>query len=154
MRALLAGLVTLVLFLSAETVPAASDGTPSSQAWTWCKGGAGISLDLQISGCTTAIQTGHLSKNDLAVAFFKRGYARKQNKEPDKAIADYDQAIKLNPNYADAFIQRGVAYKNTGNFDRALQDYAEALRLDPRNAKAFDARCYASDAVDGSSTGT
>jgi tetratricopeptide (TPR) repeat protein len=39
------------------------------------------------------------------------------------AIADYNQAIQLNPKYAKAFNNRGFAYNNKGEYDRAIADY-------------------------------
>ena len=46
-----------------------------SQARTWCVASEadGVSLDLKISGCTTVIQSGKVSNNDLAVAYNNRG---------------------------------------------------------------------------------
>ena len=49
----------------------------------------------------------------------------------DRAIEDYDQAIRLNPNFAEAFYNRGVAYDGKGQPDRAIEDYDQAIRLNP-----------------------
>ena len=46
-----------------------------------------------------------------------------------RAIQDYDQAIRLNPRYAEAYNNRGIAYKNLGQHQRAIQDYDEAIRI-------------------------
>ena len=50
----------------------------------------------------------------------------------DRAIADYDEAIRLDPRYAVAYYNRGVAYCDKGDYDRAIADYNEAIRLDPK----------------------
>jgi tetratricopeptide (TPR) repeat protein len=44
-------------------------------------------------------------------------------KQFEKAIQNYNQAIELNPKYADAFIDRGVAYADLEQFEKAIQDY-------------------------------
>src|SRR6267378_1977540 len=74
-----------------------------SQAWTWCVNDAKASADLQISGCTTVIQSGRETTRNIAIAFNNRGNAYHDKKEYDRAIADYDQAVKLDPNYARAY---------------------------------------------------
>ena len=57
--------------------------------------------------------------------------------EFDRAIQDYDQAIRLNPRDADAFDGRGGAYNSKGEYDRAIQDFDQAIRLEPNAAHAF-----------------
>ncbi len=61
----------------------------------------------------------------------------------DRAIEDYDQAIKLNPKLAIAFFNRGAAYSDKGQHDRAIQDYDQAIKLDPSDADNFYERSLA-----------
>jgi lipoprotein NlpI len=96
--------------------------------------------DLAISGCTAMIQSGHETQQNLAVAFLNRGAAYLDKGQPDRAIQDYDQAIRLNPNYAAAFRNRGRAYSAKGDNDRAIADFNEAIRLDPKRAVAYNNR--------------
>jgi tetratricopeptide (TPR) repeat protein len=96
--------------------------------------------DLSISGCTAMIQSGHETQQDLAVTFVKRGIAYARKGQGDRAIEDYDQAIRLDPNYAIAFYNRGLAYKGKGQPDRAIADYDQAIQLDPDYAAAFSNR--------------
>ena len=63
--------------------------------------------------------------------------------EYDRAIQDYDQAIRLNPNYASAFNNRGLAYVNKGDNDRAIQDYDQAIKLNPNDTVAIKNRADA-----------
>ena len=58
----------------------------------------------------------------------------------DRAIADYNEAIRLDPKSALAFRNRGIAYAYKGDHDRAIADYSEAIRLDPKSALAFSHR--------------
>ena len=51
--------------------------------------------------------------------------------EYDKAIADYDKAIELNPTYASALNNRGLAYFNNGQKERAIADYDAAIKIEP-----------------------
>jgi Flp pilus assembly protein TadD len=65
--------------------------------------------------------------------------------QPDRAIADFDQAIRLNPNFADAFYNRGNAYGRKGQPDRAIADFDQAIRLNPNYSEAFKDRGNAYD---------
>ncbi len=49
-----------------------------------------------------------------------------------RAIQDFDEAIRLNPNHAKAFQNRGNAYKAKGDSERAMEDYNTAVRLNPK----------------------
>ena len=67
----------------------------------------------------------------------RRGIAWKAKGDFDRAIADFDQAIELDPKYCSAYFNRGIAWASKGDFDRAIADYDQAIRLDPKNAKAY-----------------
>ena len=50
------------------------------------------------------------------------------------AIADYTEAIRLNPKFAEAYCKRGYAYGNKGVYDKAIADCTKAIRLNPKLA--------------------
>ena len=77
---------------------------------------------------------------DPATIYFYRGNAYGKKKEYDRAIADYNQALQLNPKYAKAFNNRALAYSYKNEYDRAIADFNQALKLNPENAKAFNNR--------------
>ena len=56
----------------------------------------------------------------------------------DRAIRDFDEAIRLDPKYARAYAERGYAWLAKGNYDQALKDYDQAIRLDPAMAQYVD----------------
>ena len=60
--------------------------------------------------------------------------------EYDDAIADYNEAIRLDPSNADAHRGRGNAYYSKGEYDRAISDYNEAIRLNPADPHAHSWR--------------
>jgi tetratricopeptide (TPR) repeat protein len=72
--------------------------------------------------------------------FFNRAFEEAKNGDYDGAIADYTEAIRLQPNYADAFINRGIAYDSVKQYDKALSDLNEAIRLKPDFAYAYNGR--------------
>jgi tetratricopeptide (TPR) repeat protein len=65
------------------------------------------------------------------------GRAHAQKGEYDKAIADCDKAIRLDPQFAGAYLSRGTAYFQKHDYDRAITDYDHAIQLDPKDAQAY-----------------
>jgi lipoprotein NlpI len=74
------------------------------------------------------------------MAFQNRGSAYHDKGDNDRAIADYNEAIRLDPKHARAFIGRGIAFSDKGDNDRAIADYNEAIRLDAKFSLAYFAR--------------
>ena len=60
----------------------------------------------------------------------KRGRIYDANSEYDLAIADLDEAIRLNPNQADFYYNRGNVYNDKGEYELATKDYDKAAKLE------------------------
>jgi tetratricopeptide (TPR) repeat protein len=58
----------------------------------------------------------------------------------DKAIAEYNEAIELDPKYADAYFNRGAAYGSKGQYDQAISDFTKAVEINPKYAFAYNNR--------------
>jgi tetratricopeptide (TPR) repeat protein len=58
----------------------------------------------------------------------------------DKAIADFTQAIRLDPNNVVAYRERGFVYGEKGNNDKAIADLTRAIRMDINYALAYATR--------------
>ena len=69
--------------------------------------------------------------------YWERGLAYENKGEHDRAIADFTEAIRLDPKYDIEYYGRGLAYENKGDYDKAIPDYTEAIRLDPKDARAY-----------------
>jgi len=74
---------------------------------------------------------------DDAYVFYIAGLAKDNLGDFEGAIADYDEAIRLDPEYAGAYNNRGLAKYDLGDLEGALADYDEAIRLDPEYALAY-----------------
>jgi tetratricopeptide (TPR) repeat protein len=69
-----------------------------------------------------------------------RGLARQNQREYPSAIADFTQAIALEPKSALFLVQRGELYLMTDAPRPAQRDFAQAIRLDSSNADAYAGR--------------
>ena len=75
--------------------------------------------------------------------YLGRGDCFRQKKEYCEAIADFDEAIRLNPAITlPAYERRGEVLLAEENVDKAMADFDEAIRLDPDDAEAFFRRGY------------
>ncbi len=79
-------------------------------------------------------------KANVADVYLNRGNLYIDQGDYQRAIADYDQVIRLNPKSAVAYALRGLAYQRQGNNRAALSDSNQAARIDPNNAVAYFAR--------------
>ena len=68
---------------------------------------------------------------------YARGNAKHHLGQHFAAIADYDIAIRLNPDHADAYNNRGNAKSALGQHFAAIADYDIAIRLNPDDARAY-----------------
>ena len=62
------------------------------------------------------------------------------------AIADFTEAIRLNPKSPSTFNRRGLAYRRSGDLARAIDDYTAAIALNPVYALAYNNRGYVYEA--------
>src|ERR1700721_1647929 len=105
-----------------------------------CTGKSDIPDDRQILGCSDAIKSGSFAGKDLAAALSNRGRAYRGKGQFDLALADYDQAIPLDPGSAISFYGRGAAYFFKKDNDQAIDDFTKSVSLDPNDAAAYNGR--------------
>ena len=131
-RALLGALsLAVVGLLLVGTVPAAAQ-----TAAELCYSNS-ATADQTIASCTQLIGSGTLSGADLANAYCDRGIGYQHKGQDDLAIADYTQALQIDPNNALAYYGRGLSYRHKGQDDLAIADYSLALRITPTYVDAL-----------------
>src|SRR5580704_15845876 len=122
--------LAVVALAGLPTVAAADDGYTCAKQ----------SGDLAIAACSRAIASGEFRGEELAKIYANRGTEYKNKGDLDRAIADYSEAIRLDPEHVKAYNNRGITWAAKGELDRAIADYSEAIRLDPKYVDAYDNR--------------
>jgi len=96
---------------------------------------ASSQVDLGVKVPSAPVATGPKADD-----FYIQGEEKYNKGDYQGALAAYDRAIQLNPNYADAYIERGNILNILGNKQGALDDYNQALRINPNMASAYVGR--------------
>lgn len=63
-------------------------------------------------------------------------YLRRQN-QPERALANYNKAISIEPGKAQPYNNRGRIYFDRGEMDKALADYNKCIELEPNHVNAL-----------------
>jgi serine/threonine-protein kinase len=74
----------------------------------------------------------------MGKAFEVRGLCRKSLGDDPGALADFTEAIKLNPNAPLPYNLRAGVHYHQGRYQKAIQDHLAALQRDPQDAGTFN----------------
>src|SRR6266851_79897 len=105
--------------------PAASaegDHVKDGQLWQSCIG-ATTSADERVTACSAVIDGKTETGNRLAGAYCNRGHGFTEKRQLDAALADLNEAIRLDPTYACAYTNRGRVCALKRDLDHAMADY-------------------------------
>jgi tetratricopeptide (TPR) repeat protein len=129
------GAAVAIVLLLAGLAPASAQTCDKTQA---------MPPDEVIPACTRLITSGRVNGETLARYYNNRGVAFSNKQDHDRAIDDYDHAIKINSRYTLVYHNRGISFHQKGDEKRAIDDYNHALALDPKFVNAYldRARAY------------
>ena len=128
----LACVASLLLAMSASAIAADSDRKD-------CIGNAD-KPDVKVAACTRVIEDSSETVANRVIAHNNRGIAYRGKKDYDRALADYAEALKLDPKFAAAHLNRGLVHADKREFDRAIEAYGEAIKLNPKYVAAYNNR--------------
>jgi curved DNA-binding protein CbpA len=109
---------------TADTTVAADQALAISAATLPADTGAAMAANLGLVSDLTVSEARSLRE---------RGISAYRSGDLTGAIADFDQAIQLDPKFSAAYIDRGIVFYRLRKFDRAFADIARARRLERAN---------------------
>jgi tetratricopeptide (TPR) repeat protein len=93
---------------------------------------ARVQPQARLQACERLIATGKYRGRALAPAYVYRAYAYSDLGDQDRALAEINEAIRLDPKLGEAYRRRGSIYYLKRDYDRAIADFEQAVRLDPK----------------------
>lgn len=92
--------------------------------------------DKVLAECDPLIDNEKTAKADRLKALIARAGVFIRKDQIDRAIADDDAALQLDPTQADLFNSRGELWWKKGDRPKALADFAAAIKLNPGHSTA------------------
>jgi tetratricopeptide (TPR) repeat protein len=124
-------LVGMALVLSAAGARAESATDCFSEDW-----------ERRIGGCSVIIESPSATLAEKSQAFAMRALALSIRGQYEAAIRDYDEAIRISPDFAVALNNRAWAYFKWGRGPRGLGDIEKSLSLNPLSEHSWDTRAH------------
>lgn len=112
----------LILFTAAPGLAA------SQQAHRDCDAG---NPDRNIAGCTRIIDDPNETAAMHSIAYVARGLAWDAKGDRDRAMTDFNDAIRADPTNALAYNDRAILWREKGDPDHAIADFTAAIAINP-----------------------
>ena len=129
------GLIALFGFLSLLVASTISTASAEGHRSLRCLRGES---DARRLGCTQIVS--HRSKKatpSKVAVYIDRAAAYRARSDLDRALAELDRAVRLEPRMAAALIARATIYRAKGELERAIADYSRGLATDKSNVVAY-----------------
>lgn len=72
-----------------------------------------------------------MSKNEKAIEYYRKGERAYLDGEYEKAVYNFEKALKEDAKFAFAWDNLGVTYRKMGEYKKAIECYEESLKVDP-----------------------
>lgn len=128
--------LVIAVLLSASAVPAHAAGVKDDCEQVKNPG-------LKVTACTRLLSGGGLSNGDRSFAHHHRGLGYLLQQNFDRAIVEFNEALRADPTNIRSLNSRGNAWRGKGEIDNAIADYEAAIKLDPTFAFPYNGRAAA-----------
>lgn len=124
--------------------PAPATEAGSEDATSDCLQGDGAR---RIRGCSQLLENPALPQEDRAMAFALRALSYSIQGDYDQSLMDYDEAIRLSPDFAAALNNRAWTYYKAGRAAEGMADVERSLVLSPWISNTHDTRAHINQAL-------
>ncbi|MFA5951639.1 MAG: tetratricopeptide repeat protein [Hyphomicrobium sp.] len=104
--------------------------------------------DRRIMGCSNLIESPLLDDVAKSLAFSRRALAFSLKRDYDRALPDYEMALRLDPGSSMAHNNRAWVLWRLGRHEEGLVDANQAIALQPESHHAFDTRAHLKQSLD------
>jgi tetratricopeptide (TPR) repeat protein len=125
-----------VLPPAARATGAEPSGEPQVDSMPCLKAAAAGDADGIMAMCGALVDNEKTARADRVKALIARAVAYDRKDQIDRAIGDYDAALRFDPTLPDVFNARGELFRRKGDRPRALADFGAALKLNPQHEAA------------------
>ena len=126
-------LAALAAALAAAPAMAQDDGTATCL-------NDGAAAQARVDACARMLEASGWTGEQRAYIHTRRGDAYVELYDYDRAVAEYDRAIRFDRNHANAWVGRGNIAFDWAKYDEAVQAYSEALLIEPDHVMALTSR--------------
>lgn len=127
--------------VSVAIIGALAAATPAlaqtKQQIAWCNGKDGATPQQMFAGCDAGIKSGKYKGAQLAPFILNRGRALSDLGDKNKAMADYNQGLKLSPKDLSGLLNRSNIYSERGELDKAQADLDRAIAINAKFTLAY-----------------
>jgi tetratricopeptide (TPR) repeat protein len=99
-----------------------------------------VDWDRKIAGCTKLLAEPRFPPAALSTIHAARGTGWAAKNDFDRAIVDFNESLRLDPNNLVALSNRGAAWLLKGETTKAIADLDSVISLNPKNPASFSAR--------------
>jgi tetratricopeptide (TPR) repeat protein len=130
---LTAFIVVLALFGASAATPLRAEVATDCFSEDWGR---------RVAGCTIIIESNTATPAEKAQAYAMRALALSIKGQYESAIRDYDESIRIAPDFAVALNNRAWAYFKWGRGSQGLADVERSLQLNPLSEHTWDTRAH------------
>lgn len=95
---------------------------------------------LKITACSRILAAGSLTSEIKSLGHHHRGVGLLLQQNFDRAIVEFNEALRADPTNVRSYNSRGNAWRGKGDLENAVADYDAAIRLDPNFAFPYNGR--------------